>query len=209
MSTTSATVTSTGTATFKGYDDDGAYEDEPAGAFSKLRIEDKKQVDLLGDGDDESDAAATNCVEDDDDEFDPRGVGNVANTGAKQEDDLLALALSGPDVAPQPALPASSGSMRTLELVQHLAAQRTTALVPVQTQAPFEAYSFSPPIQTYNTQGVQAGKDSGLGAFSGFGVGAASPESKPPMPAPGRLQRKEEEDPFGDLMDTAKKSGVV
>ncbi|KAI0563833.1 ENTH domain containing protein [Gracilaria domingensis] len=211
MNNAGSTITSTGTATFKGYGDDGGYDEEPTGAFSKLRIEDRKQVDLLGD-DDDTTAAATNGVgnDDDDDEFDPRGVGSQATAQANQEDDLLALALSGPDVAPPPALPASNGGMKTSELIQQLAAQRTTALVPVQqTQAPSETSSLSPPSQPYNTQGAHAGADSGFGAFNGFGAGVTSPEAKPPMPTPVRLQRKEESDPFGDLLDTAKKSGVV
>ncbi|CAN8074851.1 unnamed protein product [Agarophyton chilense] len=209
MNTADSTVIATGTATFKGYGDDGAYDEEPAGAFSTLRIEDKKQVDLLGDSDDQTNRPADG-LGGDDDEFDPRGAGNPTQTDAEQEDDLLALALSGPDVAPPPALSSSNGAMKTSELIQQLAAQKSSALVPVQhTHQPSDTSAFSPPTQTLNTPGVQHATSPGFAAFNGFGAGVASPEAKGPASIPVRLQRKEEADPFGDLLDTAKKSGVV
>lgn len=197
-SATATNVSTSATATFKGYDDD-AYDEQPAGAFSKLRIEEKKEVDLLGD--DDEPAAATSKVydDDDDDAFDPRGTA----TQPKHEDDLLALALSGPDVTAPPRPPASNGGMKTSELVQQLAAQRTMALVP--TQNP-----------TDNTQDAGHAVESHIPptagasfpAFNGFGDVPTS-EEKGPAPVPVKLQRKEEVDPFGDLLDTAKKSGVV
>ncbi|PXF42147.1 Epsin-3 [Gracilariopsis chorda] len=202
-STAGTNVSTSATATFKGYDDD-AYDEQPAGAFSKLRIEEKKEVDLLGDDDESAPAASKAYDDDDDDAFDPRGTGTSTASQLKEEDDLLALALSGPGVAALPGPPVTNGGLKTSELVQQLAAQRSLALVPAQ-------------HSTNNTEDAPHAEDSHsplttgapFQAFDGFGEGSTQSDVKRPAPVPVKLQRKEDADPFGDLLDTAKKSGVV
>ena len=184
-----------GTARFRGYgEEEGGYDDVEEGAFArrakeaaaKGETEAEAVGDLLG-GEGEGEA-------DDDDGFDPRagaGAGDVSDMA----DDLVSIGL-GDDCGGAPAHagganagmqaetgPAKGTTLSTSELVLQLAAQKRADKMQVQ------------PVP------AGGGGASGADLFVEGNAGAGEVKRV--------IVTKKDSDPFGDLVSTAKQSGVL
>lgn len=194
--------------------------------------------DLLGDdaAQAEGNGEAQGFGEDDDDDFDPRagGTGGAARPqAAAAADDLFsALDLSENRTGDAPAhlaasdaapATATSGQMPTSLLIQNLAKQRSQQqhqLQPLE-QQPGDAFHQSQ--GSFGVTNPTSNSDLGTGNEFGFSPNvngnAPGPRNIVPSSVKPTVQStkpvkllvlsKPEKDPFGDLLDSAKKSGVL
>lgn len=221
------TRTSTGGAgQFKGYGgDEGGYDDVPTGMFAKKAAAENGTAvqpgdhvpDLLGDV-----ADGNGLNDDDDDDFDPRGHGQVTETTANtQEDDFFgALALTDVGVGNGAGTTIQHGSanqgtsgMKTSELIQSLAQKRVeeqggaAGMLQVARVNEVAHVGDGLGVNGFDGSGFDAlGSTPTMGTGMGFGgnTGSMGAASKPVV-----LSSKKEVDPFADLVDSAKKTGVL
>lgn len=214
------------------------YDEEPKGQFAQhaktaAAVDDllggaAPQHDLAGHGDDNADG--------DDEDFNPRGTvrGGAAGTGggppsaAGVEDllaDLSSVSVSASEgngvAATTPAMSAIPNKpLSTSQLVQQLAAQREQSLMQVavvgshnEAEAPAGEVGIGRD-GVLGTPGAGSGGDNWFPSDNVGGGGTANGSSGATSGGSGGdkkvLTRKAEtEDPFADLLDTGKKSGVV
>lgn len=232
FSTSNMAVDSGATHTFKGYGDDDAsgdgertsYDDEPNGKFASqvgasASLESKAigVDDLLG-GNDAVEQTGTGFSNDDDDLFNA-GAGE-ANSSETAVDDMFGALSLVPCESPSSG---SSNAIATSLLVQQLAAKQT--LQQREAQGPQMPMSHTKPVvesqasldMENHMSSVSATSDSGVENCVKQGIGEENGEAEEARPyvrtsnvkrAPLRREPVHE-DPFGDLMDSAKKSGVV
>lgn len=186
----------------------------------------------------EANGEAHGFGEDDDDDFDPRAEGTGGAAGprsAAATDDLFGTLDLGGHSTGDAAVPAhlaasdaasataTSGQMPTSLLIQNLAKQQSEQqqhqLQPVE-QQPRDAFQQSQGVFGVTNPGSNSGveTDKEFGFSPNVNVNAPAPRNI--VPSSGRptvqstkplkpmVMSKPDKDPFGDLLDSAKKSGV-
>lgn len=222
-----------------GDDDEGTggYDDVPTGLFAKRAAGGSggNVPDLMGDDTEEAqgNGDAPGFGDEDDDDFDPRGAGAggaAQPLAAAADDDLFgALVLTGNNDASAPAhlavsdavSPAApSGQIPTSLLIQNLAKQQQLQLQPVaqqpmdshlQGQEGFAGANFqqTAPAETGNGFGFASNLNAGTPAAQKFPSSSMNPVAQQTRSVKTLVTSKADKDPFGDLLDSAKKSGVL
>lgn len=218
------------------YDDvpGGTFAQRAAGAAEPAHV-----PDLLGDDEEAAASASAGFGEDDDDDdFDPRAgaLGAAQPPPMVGDDDLfgaLALTTTGDAAGPPhmasdaPGQAGAAGPLPTSLLIQNLAKQQGQMQQAQMQQVPAQGEGRAGTVGAANGQVAAAESLFGQsGAGDGFGfaasadagthtAGAGLPYSGvAPAPAPVRpaktvVTSKPDADPFGDLIVSAKKSGVL